>query len=97
MFLIAELKAIWQISEDVIKVGSGTDLSRVMAIDSVNSNEGQMAIEARNVESTMRLGKDKTIALMADYYIKTADQEEVSQSNPLRFFVFKGVTVADNG
>ncbi len=94
---LAELKAIWQISEDVIKVGSGTDLSRVMAIDSVNSNEGQMAIEARNVESTMRLGKDKTIALMADYYIKTADQEEVSQSNPLRFFVFKGVTVADNG
>jgi S-layer protein (TIGR01567 family) len=94
---LAELKAIWQISEDVIKVGSGTDLSRVMAIDSVNSNEGQMAIEARNVESSMRLGKDKTIALMADYYIKTADQEEVSQSNPLRFFVFKGVTVADNG
>jgi S-layer protein (TIGR01567 family) len=94
---LAELEAIWQISEDVFKVGSGTDLSRVMAIDSVNSNEGQMTIEARNEESTIRLGKDKTVSLMADYYIKTADQEDVIPSNPLRFFVFRGVTVAENG
>jgi S-layer protein (TIGR01567 family) len=95
---LAELSAIWQISEDVVKVGSGTDLSRIMTIESVNSNEGEMVIEARNIDSTNRLGKDKIIPLMANYYLKTADQDDpVSESDPLRFFVYRGVTVTKNG
>ena len=68
-----------------------------MAIDSVNSNEGQMSIEARNIDSSIHLGKGRVINLVADYYIKTADQEDVSQNDPLRFFIFKAVTVEDNG
>ena len=93
---LAVISGIWQISDKVVKVESGTHLSKNMDIDSVNSNDGEIAIEVKNVENAIRLKKDKIINLMQDYYLKTSDQEEVSEGNPLRFFVFRGVMVAKN-
>jgi len=97
---VAEIEGIWQISEKTTKIGEGTKLGE-MTISSVDSKEGQMSIDATNEDDTISLGKDRTIDLMDDYYIKTADQETVSDSDPLRFFIFKEVKVpggfADSG
>ena len=93
---VAEIEGVWQISEDTIKISEGTDLGE-MTISSLNSEEGHMSIEATNKDATISLGKDRTIGLMGDYYIKTADQETVSEDDPLRFFIFKEVGVAGGG
>lgn len=93
---VAEIDAVWQISENAIKIDQGTKLEK-MEISSVDSKEGDMSIEATNKDKTISLGKDQTIRLMGDYYIKTADQEIVDYADPLRFSIFKEVRVAGDG
>lgn len=94
---LATINAVWQISENAIKIESGTQLGKNMDISSVKSNDDEMSIEAKNVDKTIRLKKDRIINLMEDYYIKTSDQVEVSERQPLKFFVFKGVKVGGYG
>ncbi|RQW80317.1 MAG: S-layer protein [Methanothrix sp.] len=93
---VAEIEGIWQISEDTIKIAEGMKLGK-MTIFSVDSKEGEMSIEATNKDATISLGKDRTVGLIGDYYIKTADQNIVSEADPLRFFIFKEVSVAGSG
>lgn len=94
---LATINAVWQISENAVKIESGTRLGKNMEISSVKSNDDEISIEAKNVDKTIRLKKGRIINLMENYYIKTSDQDEVSEREPLRFFVFKGVKVGEYG
>ena len=88
---IAEINGTWQISEKFEAVGKGKELGRIEIV-SVNSGEGDMSIRASN-EKDINLGKDKEIDLMGNFGIKTADQKSIESNNPLRFSIFKNVTI----
>lgn len=63
-----------------------------MKVDRMSSREGEMAVEMSN-EDAIGLRSGKKIPLMSDFYIRTADQEKVDQSEPLRFYIFREMNV----
>lgn len=91
------IKGIWQISDQPEEIMNGHKLDN-MTITEVHSAEGEQSIVLRNKDHQLRLASPKSIHLMKDFYIRTADQA-ISASNPLRFFVSRKMTVgvsADN-
>ena len=46
-----------------------------------------------NKDNTVTLSKNKDITLMGDVKIKTADQDVVDDANPLRYYIYKAVTI----
>ena len=46
-----------------------------------------------NKDNTVTLSKNKDITLMGDVKIKTSDQSVVDDANPLRYYIYKEVTI----
>jgi len=88
----AEIDGIWQISDDPIEVEEGDDYDK-MTVDEVSSRD--MTITMNNREREIMLDRDDDITLMGDIGIKTADQDEISADEPLRFYVYKSVDEED--
>ena len=60
-----------------------------MRIASVSAD----TITMDNKDNTVTLSKNKDITLMGDVKIKTADQDVVDDANPLRYYIYKAVTI----
>jgi S-layer protein (TIGR01567 family) len=68
---VATIEGIWQISEDITKVTTGTEYVK-MRIASVTAN----TITMDNKDNSIKLGKNKKIDLMGDISIETADDDD---------------------
>ncbi len=84
---MATVDGIWQLSDRPLTVNQGMDMDE-MTVESLNSGEGEMAIEMRN-EDGISLREGKKIRLMGDFYLRTADQDDLDQGGLLRFYVFR--------
>jgi|WetSurMetagenome_2_1015567.scaffolds.fasta_scaffold00690_8 S-layer protein (TIGR01567 family) len=88
---MATVDGIWQISDRPLSIRDGLDFDE-MAIKRIDSKEGEMAIEMSN-DDAIGLRGGKKIKLMGDFYIKTSDQDEVDQSKPLRYYIFREIEI----
>ena len=85
---LATVDGIWQISDTATSVKDDDEYGK-MTIKLVNAD----GIEMRNEDNTITLSKNKDIELMEGIKIKTADQDEVNDENPLRYYIYKEVTI----
>jgi len=88
---LATVDGIWQISDAITEVDEDTEFDQ-MTIQTVNSEEGNMFIEMNNEDNKISLTKKKDISLMENIRIKTADQDDITPENPLRFYIYKEIT-----
>ena len=88
---MATVDGIWQISDRPLSIRDGLDFDE-MAIKRIDAKEGEMAIEMSN-DDAIGLRGGKKIKLMGDFYIKTSDQDEVDQSKPLRYYIFREIEI----
>lgn len=77
---------IFQISDTPISIKEGTEYGK-MSVNEINSTS--MTIKIDNKDQKIRLNNDMEIELMPDIYIYTADQDDISSTNPLRYYVYK--------
>jgi S-layer protein (TIGR01567 family) len=89
---LATIDGIWQISDTATEVKVDTEYDK-MRIASVTAD----TITMDNKDNTVTLSKNKDIALMGDVSIRTADQDVVDEANPLRYYVYKTVTIEGEG
>jgi len=85
---LATIDGIWQISEVPTEVKVDTEYDK-MRIATVTSD----TITMDNKDNTVTLSKNKDITLMGDVKIKTSDQDVVDDANPLRYYLYKEVTL----
>ncbi len=85
---LATIDGIWQISDKETEVKVDTEYDK-MRIASVSAD----TITMDNKDNTVTLSKNKDITLMGDVKIKTADQSVVDDANPLRYYIYKDVTI----
>jgi len=85
---LATIDGIWQISEVPTEVKADTEYDK-MRIATVTSD----TITMDNKDNTVTLSKNKDITLMGDVKIKTSDQDVVDDANPLRYYLYKEVTL----
>jgi len=85
---LATIDGIWQISEVPTEVKADTEYDK-MRIATVTSD----TITMDNKDNTVTLSKNKDISLMGDVKIKTSDQDVVDDANPLRYYLYKEVTL----
>ena len=87
---LATVNGIWQISDTVTDVSQDTEYDK-MTIQTVNG--ATMTITMNNDDEKITLSKDKDILLMEKIRIKTADQDEITPEEPLRFYIYKEMTI----
>jgi len=85
---LATIDGVWQISDAATEVKVDTEYDK-MRIASVSAD----TITMDNKDNTVTLSKNKDISLMGDVNIKTADQDVVDEANPLRYYIYKAVTI----
>ena len=85
---LATIDGIWQISEVATEVKVDTEYDK-MRIASVSAD----TITMDNKDNTVTLSKNKDITLMGDVKIKTSDQGVIDDANPLRYYIYKEVTI----
>ena len=85
---LATIDGVWQISDAATEVKVDTEYDK-MRIASVSAD----TITMDNKDNTVTLSKNKDIDLMGDVNIKTADQDVVDDANPLRYYIYKAVTI----
>jgi S-layer protein (TIGR01567 family) len=90
---IATIDGIWQISDHPLNVSWGIDFGK-LTLDRLDAREGEMALEMSN-EDEIRLRDGKKINIMNDFYIETADQDDVNQSEPLRFCILREMNLVN--
>jgi len=86
---LATIDGIWQVSERPIDIEEDTEFDK-MTVQSVNADTKTIVMD--NEDEKITLNKNKDILLMGDTRIKTADQDDVSVENPLRFYIYKEIT-----
>ena len=62
-----------------------------MTIRNVDATDDTITMD--NKDNSITLSKNKDTALMAGIGIKTADQDDVTAENPLRFYIYKAATI----
>jgi S-layer protein (TIGR01567 family) len=82
---IATVDGIFQISDTPtsIKTGQQYDKMSIRLVDPT-----AMTIIMDNKDDPITLTRNKDIALMDNIYVKTADQDDISASNPLRYYIY---------
>ncbi len=85
---LATIDGIFQVSDTASDVEVDTEYDK-MRIASVTSD----TITMDNKDNSITLSKNKDTTLMAGIGIKTADQDDITAENPLRFYIFKSVTI----
>jgi S-layer protein (TIGR01567 family) len=83
---IATTDGVFQISDEPKSIDVNEDYGR-MRVASVDSDQGIIIMD--NQDNPITLAKSKDLELMPGFRIKTADQEEISAANPLRFYVYR--------
>lgn len=86
---LATVDGIFQISDAPTSIKVDTKYGK-MSITSVDAVNG--AITMNNKDNAITLSKNKDVTLMSDFGIKTADQDDVSAKNPLRFYIYKTIS-----
>ena len=84
------IDGVWQISAHPISVEVDTEYGK-MTLQIVDADS--MRILMNNDDTKIVLNKNKDQLLMDDIRIKTANQEEISAENPLRFYVYREAVV----
>jgi S-layer protein (TIGR01567 family) len=87
---LATVNGVWQISDAPINIKVDTSLDK-MKIQMVDA--GAKTIEMNNEENKINLYRNADSVLMGNIRMKTADQDVISAEDPLRFYVYKEVTV----
>ncbi len=85
---LATVDGIWQISDSATSVKVDDEYGK-MRVATVTA-EG---ITMDNKDNSITLSKNKQIELMEGVKIKTADQDDVTAENPLRYYIYKDVTI----
>ncbi len=81
---VATVDGIWQISESPIRVKVDTEFGK-MRIASVSDD----TITMDNKDNSIALSRNKDIQLMGDIGIKTANQGDIDDETPLRYYIYK--------
>ena len=82
---IATVDGIFQISDTPTTITTGQQYNK-MSIGLVDPTA--MTIIMDNKDNPITLTRNKDIALMDNIHIKTADQDDTSDSNPLRYYIY---------
>jgi S-layer protein (TIGR01567 family) len=85
----AVVNGIWQISDEAISIEESASFGK-MRVAMVDPNSMQITMD--NQDNRILLSGNRDIPLMGDIGIKTADQDEISAEEPLRFYVYKEIT-----
>ncbi len=85
----AVVDGIWQISDTPISIGEGASFGK-MRVAAVDHNS--MQINMDNQDNRILLSRNRDISLMGDIGIKTADQDEITADEPLRYYVYREIT-----
>jgi S-layer protein (TIGR01567 family) len=84
---LATVDGIFQVSDTASDVAVDTEYDK-MRISSVS----QDTISMDNKDNSITLSKNKETALMAGIGIRTADQDNINDTDPLRFYLYKEMT-----
>lgn len=87
---IATIDGVFQISDKPTALKSEQQYDK-MSIRSVNPTA--MAIVMDNKDNQITLSKNKDVILMQNIHIKTADQDPIDATNPLRYYIYKAATI----
>ena len=87
---IATTDGVFQISDTPTPLKSGQKYDK-MSIKNVDSTA--MTITMDNKDNQITLSKNKDVVLMQNISIKTSDQDDISASNPLRYYIYKAETI----
>ena len=82
---IATIDGIFQISDTPTSLTTGQQYDK-MSIRLVDPTA--MTITMDNKDNPITLTSNKDIALMGNIHLKTADQDDISASNPLRYYIY---------
>ncbi|OPX76601.1 MAG: hypothetical protein A4E44_00522 [Methanosaeta sp. PtaB.Bin018] len=85
---LATIDGVFQVSDTPSDVEVDTEYDK-MRIASVSTD----TITMDNKDNSITLSKNKDTTLMAGIGIKTADQDDITAENPLRFYIYKAVTI----
>ena len=86
---IGTIDGIFQISDAPVTLKSEQQYDK-MSIRNVNPTDYSITMD--NKDNQITLSKNKDVVLMQDIHIKTADQDDTSADNPLRYYIYKAVT-----
>ena len=87
---LATIDGIWQISDAYKDVEEDTEYDK-MTIQTVDADA--MTIMMNNEDNKITLTKKRDVSLMENIRIKTADQDVINAENPLRFYIYKEMTI----
>jgi S-layer protein (TIGR01567 family) len=87
---IATVDGVFQVSDTPTALKSDVQYDK-MSIRSVNPTA--MTILMDNKDNQVTLSKNKDTTLMMNIHIKTADQDDIDATNPLRFYIYKSATI----
>jgi S-layer protein (TIGR01567 family) len=90
---IATIDGIFQISDMPTPLKSGQKYDK-MSIRNVDPTA--MTIKMDNEDNQITLSKNKDVVLMQNIFIKTSNQDDISASNPLRYYIYKAETSETN-
>ena len=80
---VATVNGIWQISEAATGVKVDSEYGK-MRIASISPD----TITMDNKDYSITLGRNNDIPLVGDIKIKTADQDNIDEANPLRYYIY---------
>jgi S-layer protein (TIGR01567 family) len=86
---LASVDGVFQISEEPISVEPEQQYDKMM-IRTVDGNTGTITMD--NKDYRVLLNKDKDMVLMQSIRIKTANQDLIDDTNPLRYYIYKMIT-----
>jgi S-layer protein (TIGR01567 family) len=87
---IATVDGVFQLSDKPISIKANQQYDK-MSIRNVDATAQIITMD--NKDNQIILGKNKDIVLMQNIHIKTANQDTIDGDNPLRFYIYKLVTV----
>ena len=87
---LATINGIFQISDTPtsVKVDEEYGKMRIATVDPTAKT-----ITMDNKDNSITLSKNRDVSLMENINIKTADQDDVTAANPLRYYIYKEATI----
>jgi hypothetical protein len=89
---LVTVDGIWQVSDNFIKVEPGMK-KELMRISDVGTSDVNGYIKMDNDGEPILITKNKLVRLMDGFYIRMSDQQDISPSNPLRYYLYKEALV----
>jgi S-layer protein (TIGR01567 family) len=87
---IATVDGVFQISDTVTPLKSEQQYDK-MSIRNVNPTDYSIIMD--NKDNQVTLSKNKDVILMQNVHIKTADQDTIDATIPLRYYIYKAATI----